>query len=55
MRTEGLRVCRRFAFLIFFEPGAIEMEPVPPPAAVRRDRARSFSRFVKQNSGAARG
>ena len=36
MRTEGLRVCRRFAFLIFFEPGAIEMEPVPPPAAVRR-------------------
>ena len=37
-----------------FEPGAIEMEPVPPPAAVRRDRARSFSRFVEQNSGAAR-
>ena len=30
------------------------MEPVPPPAAVRRDRARSFSRFVEQNSGAAR-
>jgi hypothetical protein len=53
MRTEGLRVCRRFAFLIFFcEPGAIEMEPVPPPAAIRRDRARSFSFFFEQNSGA---
>ncbi len=54
MRTEGIRVCRRFAFLIFREPGAIEMEPVPPPAAIRRDRARSFSLFVEQNSGAAR-
>src|SRR6476469_86155 len=26
--------------------------PVPPPAATRRDRARSFSFFVEQNSGA---
>jgi len=30
MRTEGTRVCRRFAFLIFCRPGAIAMELVPP-------------------------
>jgi len=45
MRTEGTRVCRRFAFLIFCRPGAIEMEPVPPPAAIRRDRIRRFLVF----------
>jgi hypothetical protein len=46
MRTEGTRVCRRFAFLIFCRPGAIEMEPVPPPVAIRRDRVRRFWFFV---------
>jgi hypothetical protein len=50
---EGLRVCRRFAFLIY-EPGAIEMDAGTTAGAGRRDRVRSFSFFVEQNSGAAR-
>jgi len=37
----------------FHAPGAIEMKPVPPPAAIRRDRVRSFSFFVEQSSGAS--
>jgi hypothetical protein len=32
--------------------GAIEMGPVPPPAAIRRDRVLNFSFFLEQNSGA---
>ena len=48
-----LRVCRRFAFLIY-EPGAIEMDAGTTAGAGRRDRVRSFSFFVEQNSGAAR-
>jgi hypothetical protein len=51
MRPEGLRVCRRFAFLIY-EPGAIEMDAGTTAGAGRRDRVRSFSFFVEQNSGA---
>jgi hypothetical protein len=54
MRTEGTRVCRRFAFLIFSRPGAIEMVPVPPPAAIGRDRVRRFLWFVEQNSDVTR-
>jgi hypothetical protein len=47
-----IRVYRRSAFLIFCEPGAIEMDAGTTAGAIRRDRVRSFSFFLEQNSGA---
>jgi len=51
VRRLDIRVCRRSAFLIC-DPGAIEMDAGPTAGAIRRDRGRSFSFFVEQNSGA---
>jgi len=52
VRRLDIRVYRRSAFLIFCEPGAIEMDAGTTAGAIRRDRVRSFSFFLEQNSGA---
>jgi hypothetical protein len=55
IRRCGRKVTRLSAFRLpdFYEPGArSRWSRLPPPAAIRRDRARSFSFFLKQNSGA---